>query len=119
MLTQQLTICSDFMNGLYTIPERFFTWIVVCFIFQGELFKNQRMLSAVNGLPELSNLKGQGPKMLQLVRSTPYVTATLVGHKDEKHVEENVALSTVAPLSRSMFLSAMSQLNTRLATLER
>jgi hypothetical protein len=35
---------------------------------------------------------------VQLVRSTPGLATSLVGHKAREHVEDNVALARVAPL---------------------
>lgn len=51
--------------------------------------------SRLRGVPELRNVKGDGAKLLQLARSTPFVTCTLVGHKTLGNVERNLDLSQV------------------------
>ncbi len=43
-------------------------------------------------------LPSAGAKLVQLVRSTPLLTTTLVGHKAAEHVVANVALAKAAPL---------------------
>ena len=59
-------------------------------------------------LPELSNIQGMGPKLLQIARSTPGIVATLVGHKSKTHVLANTALSNVQPLTPAQFKSVVA-----------
>ena len=56
--------------------------------------------SKLREIPELSNVKGDGAKLLQLARSTPYVACTLVGHKTSENVNLNLDLSQVIPECR-------------------
>ena len=51
--------------------------------------------SRLRGVPELRNVEGDGAKLLQLARSTPFVTCTLVGHKTPENVERNLNVSQV------------------------
>jgi aryl-alcohol dehydrogenase-like predicted oxidoreductase len=62
-------------------------------VLQGQLTKN---------LPPIihetfTGLETDGQRALQFVRSTPGVTTALVGMKQQKHVEENLATARVAP----------------------
>lgn len=66
----------------------------------------------LNAAPELSNVIGTGPKLVQIARSTPGLVATLVGHKSKQNVLANVALSDVQPLTPQQFKSVMSLLTT-------
>lgn len=61
-------------------------------------------------MPELQEIQGMGPKLLQIARSTPGLVATLVGHKSKIHVIANVALSDIQPLDQQQFESVMAQL---------
>jgi aryl-alcohol dehydrogenase-like predicted oxidoreductase len=45
---------------------------------------------------------------LQIARSTPGVTAPLVGHKQANHVEENLALAAVPPLTSAEYQHLLS-----------
>ena len=51
--------------------------------------------SRLRGVPDLRHAKGDGAKLLQLARSTPYVICTLVGHKTSERVFLNLDLSQV------------------------
>lgn len=68
-------------------------------ILQGKLSAN---------LPEnlrkiFGNLKSDAQTSLQFVRSTPGISAALVGMSDVQHVEENMKLSNVEPASEEDF----------------
>lgn len=69
------------------------------------------MQSKLNAVPELSNVVGTGPKLVQIARSTPGLVATLVGHKSKEHVLANVALSNIQPLTPQQFESVMRLLS--------
>jgi hypothetical protein len=47
----------------------------------------------LDGMVATAGLQSTAGKLLQLVRSTPSVVATLVGHKQQEHVTANVALA--------------------------
>ena len=64
-------------------------------LFQGRLLQGR--------IPDFGGLTGPVQKLLQLVRSTPSVIAPLVGQKKPDHVEENLKIAEVPPLSSSEF----------------
>ena len=51
--------------------------------------------------------------ILQFVRSTPGVTAPLIGHKSESHVTENMNVMKIPPLSESEFNELMKKMVNR------
>ena len=64
----------------------------------------------MTSVPELSNVDGTAPKLLQIARSTPGLIASLVGHKTKEHVLANIALSNRQPLTEQELLSAVTTL---------
>ena len=68
------------------------------------------MQSKLNAVPELSNVVGTGPKLVQIARSIPGLVATLVGHKSKQNVLANTALSNIQPLTPQQFKSVMVSL---------
>lgn len=71
-------------------------------LFQGRLLKAQ--------VPDYAGLSSTVPKLLQIVRSSPSVIAPLVGQKRAEHVEENLKISEIPPLSASEFQHAVKLL---------
>ncbi len=69
----------------------------------------QAKLLQPNVLPEFGGLK-PAHRALQFVRSTPGIIAPLVGHKTITHVDENVELVKVSPLSNEAFSELVSKL---------
>ena len=61
-------------------------------------------------IPELSNVDGTAPKLLQIARSTPGLIASLVGHKTKGHVLANIALANKQPLTEQELRSAVTTL---------
>ena len=59
---------------------------------------------------ELQNVQELAPKMLQLVRSTPMLLGTVIGHKSSKHVDANTAVGAVSPLDADDFHRIQSRL---------
>lgn len=72
-------------------------------LFQGRLLSPQ-----VANLP-VPRLKTAAQKAIQFVRSAPGVLATLVGHKRPHHVQENLMVGRVPPLSPEEFKSVYFQ----------
>ncbi|HEX9962993.1 MAG TPA: aldo/keto reductase, partial [Pyrinomonadaceae bacterium] len=68
-------------------------------ILQGKLARN---LSA-NVRETLGNPESDALASLQFVRSTPFVTTALVGMSKTNHVEENMRLARVAPVSMETY----------------
>ena len=62
----------------------------------------QGKLLATNTIPEFGN-SSMSVRLLQFVRSTPGITAPLIGHKSESHVKENMDIMKIPPLSESVF----------------
>jgi aryl-alcohol dehydrogenase-like predicted oxidoreductase len=62
----------------------------------------QGKLLATNAIPEFGN-SSMSVRLLQFVRSTPGITAPLIGHKSESHVKENMDIMKIPPLSESVF----------------
>jgi len=65
------------------------------------------------GIPDavrqtLGSLATDGQTAIQFVRSTPGITTALVGMSHVSHVEENLALAEVEPLSRESFSQLFS-----------
>ncbi|EIE22854.1 hypothetical protein COCSUDRAFT_53679 [Coccomyxa subellipsoidea C-169] len=52
-----------------------------------------------------------GTKLLQISRSTPYLTTALIGHKLAKHADANVRLIAVDPLTTDKFQEIMAHIS--------
>ena len=62
----------------------------------------QGKLLTTNTIPEFENFSAS-VRLLQFVRSTPGITAPLIGHKLESHVKENMDVMKIPPLSELEF----------------
>ena len=62
----------------------------------------QGKLLTTNAIPEFGNFSAS-VRLLQFVRSTPGITAPLIGHKLESHVKENMNVMKISPLSELEF----------------
>ena len=62
----------------------------------------QGKLLATNTVPEFGN-SSTSVRLLQFVRSTPGITAPLIGQKLESHVKENMDAMKIPPLSKLEF----------------
>jgi len=69
----------------------------------------QSKLLGPNVIPEFGGLK-PAHRALQFVRSTPGIIAPLVGQKSSSHVDENLELVKVAPMSESEFNQLVTSL---------
>jgi aryl-alcohol dehydrogenase-like predicted oxidoreductase len=70
-----------------------------------------RLLSAK--VPDYSGLTDQVHKLIQIIRSTPSVTAALIGQKNPDHVTKNMFIAKTAPLEESDFKKAVNMLSQR------
>jgi aryl-alcohol dehydrogenase-like predicted oxidoreductase len=70
-----------------------------------------RLLSA--SVPDYSGLTDQVHKLIQIIRSTPSVTAALIGQKNPDHVTKNMDIAKTAPLEESDFKKAVNMLSQR------
>ena len=62
----------------------------------------QGKLLTANIMPEFDDYS-TAVRLLQFIRSTPGVTAPLIGHKLDSHVKENMEVMKIPPLSKSEF----------------
>jgi aryl-alcohol dehydrogenase-like predicted oxidoreductase len=67
--------------------------------FQGRLLSSQ--------IPNYGNVTDPVAKLLQIIRSSPSVIAPLIGQKKPEHVEENLKVADMPPLSEDEFQQAI------------
>ena len=68
-----------------------------------------RLLNAK--IPEYSGITNQVLKLIQIIRSTPNVTAPLLGHKNPAHVKQNIRIAKMSPLNEVEFQKALGILS--------
>ena len=68
-----------------------------------------RLLNAK--IPEYSGITDQVLKLIQIIRSTPNVTAPLLGHKNPAHVKQNIRIAKMSPLNEVEFEKALGILS--------
>ena len=71
----------------------------------------QAKLLKPNTIPEFGNLQKLSHRALQFVRSTPGIIAPLVGQKETNHVNENLELVKIEPLSNTEFTDIIRKLS--------
>jgi aryl-alcohol dehydrogenase-like predicted oxidoreductase len=64
-------------------------------------------------VPDYSGITDQVIKLLQIVRSTPSVTAALIGQKNPNHIARNVSIAKIPPLEESDFREVVNTLSQR------
>jgi aryl-alcohol dehydrogenase-like predicted oxidoreductase len=74
-------------------------------LFQGRLLRSQ--------IPNYGNATDPIPKLLQIIRSSPSVIAPLIGQKRPEHVEENLKVANMPPLSEEEFQQAIRTLTSQ------
>jgi aryl-alcohol dehydrogenase-like predicted oxidoreductase len=74
-------------------------------LFQGRLLGSQ--------IPNYGNTTDPIAKLLQIIRSSPSVIAPLIGQKRPEHVEENLKLANIPPLSEEEFQQAIRILSSQ------
>ena len=72
----------------------------------------QGKLLTANVIPEFGDYS-TSVRLLQFVRSTPGVTAPLIGQKSESHVTENMNIMKIPPLSESEFHELLKKMVNR------
>jgi aryl-alcohol dehydrogenase-like predicted oxidoreductase len=70
-----------------------------------------RLLNAK--IPEYSGITDQVLKLVQIIRSTPNVTAPLIGHKNPAHVKQNIRIAKIPPLNEVEFEKTLDILSER------
>ena len=58
-------------------------------------------------IPDYMGLTDQVAKLVQIIRSSPSVIAPLIGYKKPQHIEQNLKISNVPPLSDKEFKEAI------------
>jgi aryl-alcohol dehydrogenase-like predicted oxidoreductase len=74
-------------------------------LFQGRLLGAQ--------IPDYGGMSDPVGKLVQIVRSSPSVIAPLIGQKKAEHVEENLKVANVPPLTSEEFKQAMKMLTSQ------
>ena len=77
-------------------------------VFSSVPFMQGKLLSN-NTLPTFTDLK-PSLRILQLIRSTPGIIAPLVGQKTNLHVQENLEILKIPPLSHNEFNNIIDKL---------
>ncbi len=72
----------------------------------------QGKLLTTNANSEIGN-SSTSVQLLQFVRSTPGITAPLIGHKSESHVKENMDVMKIPPLSELEFNDLLKKMISR------
>lgn len=66
--------------------------------------------SLLESAPELNKeITTHGSRLLQIARSTPGIQTCLAGQKSMSHVQENLELSSIPPLSVAEFKNLMGR----------
>lgn len=74
-------------------------------LFQGRLLRAQ--------IPDYAGITDPVAKLVQIVRSSPAVVAPLLGQKRPEHVQENLKVADVPPLTKEQFAQAVETLVNR------
>jgi aryl-alcohol dehydrogenase-like predicted oxidoreductase len=74
-------------------------------LFQGKLLEAQ--------IPDYGGISDPVGKLVQIVRSSPSVIAPLIGQKKAEHVEQNLKVADVPPLSGEEFKQAVKALTSQ------
>lgn len=74
-------------------------------LFQGRLLQSQ--------IPDYAGLSDPVAKLVQIIRSSPSVIAPLIGQKKAEHVEQNLKVANMPPLSAEEFKQAVKALTSQ------
>jgi aryl-alcohol dehydrogenase-like predicted oxidoreductase len=61
-------------------------------------------------IPDYMGISDQVTKLIQIVRSSPSVIAPLVGYKKPEHIEHNLKIANIPPLSEPNFVNVVQDL---------
>jgi aryl-alcohol dehydrogenase-like predicted oxidoreductase len=67
-----------------------------------------RLLDA--NIPDYAGLTDQIQKLVQIIRSTPSIMAPLIGQKKPQHVQQNIKIADVPPMSNLEYKEAIKKL---------
>ena len=71
-------------------------------LFQSRLLKTQ--------IPDYMGLTDQVTKLVQVIRSSPSVIASLIGYKKSQHIEQNLKIANIPPLNDEEFKNVIHTL---------
>jgi aryl-alcohol dehydrogenase-like predicted oxidoreductase len=71
-------------------------------LFQSRLLKAR--------IPEYAGLTDQVQKLIQIIRSTPAVISPLIGQKKPEHVQQNIKIANIPPLSNLEYKKTIEML---------
>jgi aryl-alcohol dehydrogenase-like predicted oxidoreductase len=74
-------------------------------LFQGRLLRAQ--------IPDYAGVTDTVAKLVQVMRSSPAVVAPLMGQKKPEHVQENLKVADIPPLTKEQFSQAVDALVNR------
>ncbi|KAK9917236.1 hypothetical protein WJX75_002180 [Coccomyxa subellipsoidea] len=80
-------------------------------LLEGKLLQDSQLKAKVDKVEELMLLGNLGTKLLQISRSTPYLTTALIGHKSANNADANVRLIAHDPLTPKQFHKIMAQID--------
>ncbi len=92
-------------NSMYTVFEA--AGILGINVFTSVPLMQSRLLKS-NMIPTIDGIESKALRCLQFVRSSPAVP--LVGHKNPEHVEENIRIARIKPLSTDEFNNILAGL---------
>ena len=95
-----------YLTKNHTINEKTVSFLEAAQMFNLGVFTSvpllQGKLLTANIMPEFGDYS-TAVRLLQFIRSTPGVTAPLIGHKLDSHVKENMEVMKIPPLLKSEF----------------
>ena len=77
-------------------------------VFTSIPFFQGRLLNA--NIPDYAGLTDQGEKLIQIIRSTPSIIAPLIGQKKPQHVQQNIKIADIPPMSYLEYKEAIKKL---------
>jgi len=92
-------------NSMYTVFEA--SEVLGINVFTSVPLMQSRLLKS-NVIPTIDGIESKALRCLQFVRSSPAIP--LVGHKNPEHVEENIRIAKIKPLSTDEFNNILAGL---------
>ena len=108
-MPEALTLANETLNGEPMATLEAASRLGVSVVASASMLQGR----VARGLPDqlrvtLGSLATDAQTAVQFVRSTPGITTALVGMSSVEHVEENLALTEVEPISAESFLNSFS-----------
>jgi aryl-alcohol dehydrogenase-like predicted oxidoreductase len=61
-------------------------------------------------IPDYMGISDQVAKLVQIIRSSPSVIAPLLGYKASEHIQHNIKIANIPPMSESEFMNVVTNL---------